>query len=138
MSVVRPFMSSRSAAVDALLHLHVDGARGVVEDQDRRVDEQRAGDGDALALAARQRVAALADHGVVPLGQVTDEAGGTGRLGGRPDLVHGGIGPSVGDVLPDRHREEEGLVEDDADVGAQAGEGQVAHVVAVDVHRSPR
>ena len=56
--------------VDLLLDLHVDGAGGVVEHEDRRVDQQRAGDGDALALAARERVAALADDGVVALGQL--------------------------------------------------------------------
>ena len=37
--------------------------------EDRRVDQQGPGDGDALALAARQRVAALADDRVVALGQ---------------------------------------------------------------------
>ena len=39
----------------------------LVEQQHRRVLEDRAGDGEALALAARQRHAALAEHGVVAL-----------------------------------------------------------------------
>src|SRR5579885_256736 len=39
----------------------VDGAGGVVEDQDARVGEQSASDGDALALAAGERDAALAE-----------------------------------------------------------------------------
>ena len=131
-----PLHQDAQGAVDALLDLDVDGARGVVEDQDGRVDEQGPGDGDALALAARQRVPPFADHGVVPLGQVADEPGGAGGLGGRLDLVHGRVGPPVGDVVPDRHGEEERLVEDDADVRPQAGERQVAHVVAVDAHRT--
>ena len=38
---------------------------GLVEDEDARVLEQDAGDGDALALAAGERDAALADAGVV-------------------------------------------------------------------------
>ena len=65
--------------MDLLLDLDVDGAGGVVEHQDRRVDEQGAGDGDALALAARQGVAALADDGVVALGQLPDELVGARR-----------------------------------------------------------
>ncbi len=39
----------------------VDRRRRVVEDQDARVEQQRARDRDALALAARERQAALAD-----------------------------------------------------------------------------
>ena len=42
------------------LGIHCRG--GLVEDQDARVDEQRAGDGDALALAPRQGLTALADE----------------------------------------------------------------------------
>ena len=38
--------------VDRLLDLDVDSARGVVENQDRRVDEQRARDRNSLALPA--------------------------------------------------------------------------------------
>ena len=45
------------AGVDPLLHLDVDGARGVVEDQDGRVDQEGPGDGDALALSSREGVA---------------------------------------------------------------------------------
>jgi hypothetical protein len=36
--------------VDPLLDVHVDGAGGVVEDEDAGVDQEGAGDGDALAL----------------------------------------------------------------------------------------
>ena len=127
-----PLHEDAERGVDALLHLDVDGAGGVVEDEDRWVDQEGAGDGDALALPARERVATLADHGVVAVGQAVDEAGGTGRLGRGHDLFEGGVRSAVGDVVPDRHGEEEGLVEDDADVGPQAGEGEVAHVVPVD------
>ena len=120
-----------------MLHLDVDGAGGVVEDQDGRVDQQGAGDGDPLALPAGERVAPLAHHGVVPVGQPIDETGGTGRLGCGHDLLEGGVGATVGDVVPDRHGEEEGLVEDDTDVGPQAREGEVADVVPVDPHGAP-
>ena len=38
--------------VDELLDLDVDGAGGIVEDEDWRIDEECASDGDALALSA--------------------------------------------------------------------------------------
>ena len=41
---------------------------------------------------------------------------GVGGAGGGLDLLDRGVGPAVGDVVADRDREEEGLVEHDADV----------------------
>ena len=51
--------------LDDALALIVERARRLVEDQDARIRDQRAGNGDALALAARQGRAALADDRVV-------------------------------------------------------------------------
>ena len=45
----------------------------LVEQEDRRVLQEGAGDGDPLALAAGEPRARLADGGVVALGQVKDE-----------------------------------------------------------------
>ena len=73
--------------VDVLLDLHVDRAGRVVEDEDRRVGQQGAGDRDPLALASGQVVAALADDGVVAIGQVVDELVGVGRSCGRHHVV---------------------------------------------------
>ena len=47
--------------LDLRLGRRVERAGRLVEDQDRRVLQQRPGDGEALALAARKRDAALAD-----------------------------------------------------------------------------
>ena len=55
------------------LAFRVERARGLVEQQQRRVLQDRAGDADALALAARQAHAALAEEGPVALGQRADE-----------------------------------------------------------------
>ena len=46
--------------LDLLLGLGVDRGGRLVEDQDARVVQDRAGDADALALAAAERLAALA------------------------------------------------------------------------------
>ena len=122
--------------VDLLLDLHVDRARRVVEHEDRRVDEQRAGDRHALALAAGKRVAPLPDDRVVAIGHADDELVGVGRLGCGDDLFDRGVGFAVGDVVPDRDREQERLVEDEADVCPQALERVLTHVLAVDVERA--
>ena len=67
--VVRPARSRRSAREDDLLGDRVERRRRLVEDQDRRVLEDRARDAQPLALAARQAAAGFGDLGVVALRQ---------------------------------------------------------------------
>ena len=59
-----------------LFGLQVDRRGGVVQDQDLRLLCQRAGQGDALLLAAGKPGALLADDGVEALGQRADEISG--------------------------------------------------------------
>ena len=70
-------------ALDGRLGLVVHRGGGLVEHEDRRVAQDRPGDGEPLALAARQLLAPLADHRVVAVGQRCDEARGP-RPGRRP------------------------------------------------------
>src|SRR6516162_3936959 len=55
------------------LALIVEGARRLIEDQNARIGDERAGNRDALALAAREGRAALAYDRVVAFGQLEDE-----------------------------------------------------------------
>ena len=64
-SVVRPRIRLRERLLHQPLGLGVERRGGLVQDQDRRVLQDRAGDRDPLALAAGEPAAALADHGVV-------------------------------------------------------------------------
>ena len=91
---VRPLAISLHVLLDDALALVVERAGRLVEDQDARIGDQRAGNGDALALAARKRRAALADDGVVAFGQFEDEVvrAGERRRGDDPLHRHGGIG----------------------------------------------
>ena len=68
--VVRPFITVFERVADLVFLGRVDRAGGVVEDQHPRVGEDGAGQRDALALAARQREAALAQLGGVAVGQL--------------------------------------------------------------------
>ena len=107
-----------------------------VEQDDRRVLEKRAGDGDALALAAGKLHAVLAARAVVALGEAHDEVVGVGRLGRGLDLVARGAGPAEGDVVGDRALEQERLLADVGEVAAQRSAPDLADVLAVDQHRA--
>ena len=72
--------------LDHRLVLRIDRRERLVEQQDRRVAQQSAGDGDALALAAGELDALLADDGAIALGQARDEIMDIGGLGRRLDL----------------------------------------------------
>ena len=127
-SVVRCAVTALQGLADRGLGGGVDGGRGVVEHEDPGVVEQRAGERHALALAARERQAPLADAGVVALGQVVDEPVGLRGGRGGADLLLGGVRAAVGDVGPHGVGEEERLLEHHADRAAQGVEAQLAHV----------
>lgn len=118
--------------MDLVFDLGVDGGGGVVEEEEPGVGEDRPGQRDALALAAGEGEAVLADLGVVALGQLGDEPVGLGGAGGGLDLLLGGVREAVGDVGADGVGEEEGVLGDESDGGAQGVEGEFADVVAAD------
>src|ERR1700744_3474322 len=126
--------------VERLLHgpfgLGVEGAGRLVQDQDARVPEQGPGDRDPLLLAAGEPVPAGADHGVVPVGQADDEVVDLGRAGRVLDLLVGGGGLGVAQVLPHRGVQQVGFLADYADDGGQVGQPEVAQVDAVDRDRA--
>lgn len=122
--------------VDLVLDAGVDGGGGVVEEEQPGVGEDGPGQRDALALAAGEGEALLADLGVVPGGQRPDEPLGLGGAGGRLDLLLGGAGVPVGDVGADGVGEEEGVLRDQSDRAAQGLVRQLADVVAADADRA--
>ncbi|KAK1241728.1 hypothetical protein MKX07_007551 [Trichoderma sp. CBMAI-0711] len=75
--------------LDKLLALRVERASRLVEQQDVRVADERAGDGDALLLAARERDAAGANVGVVAFGEGDDEVVDGGVAAGLVYLLVG-------------------------------------------------
>src|SRR5436309_7466953 len=89
------------ARLDERLGLGVEARGGLVEDQDARVGQDGAGDGDALALPAREPHAALADDGVEPLRETVGELVDVRDVTGLAELGIGGIRAREGDVLAD-------------------------------------
>ena len=132
------------ARLDRGLDLAVERGGGLVEHQDRRVLQDHAGDGDALALAAGQLDAALADMGVVaapaaPVLQLEDEVVGLRLLRRGDDLGLGGVGLAVADVVADRAVQQRGVLRHHRDLRAQAFLRGLRDVLAVDQDaRRPR
>ncbi len=108
--------------------------QGVVQHEDGRPADDRAGQGDALALPARQRVPLLTDPRVEAPGELPDETVGPGRPQRLPDVVVGRPGRPHEDVLPHRDREEDRVLESHPEVGPQGVEGDVPKVVPVEGH----
>ena len=97
--VVDPTFSFMTVDHDGKIRMDCSSAYAMarlVEQKDRRVAQYGARDGDALALAARQRHAALADLGLVALVQLEDElvavAGGAGDRLRKPGVEFAAAG----------------------------------------------
>ena len=104
---------------DLGLAFGVERRGGFVEQQQRRVAQDGAGDGDALALAARERDAAFADLGVETLRQRGDESRRMSELGGARDLGVGGVRPAETDIVAHGGCEHDAVLRHQRDAGAQ-------------------
>ena len=82
-------------------------------------------------MSAGESAAAVADDGVVPVFCLHDEVVGVGYLGCFDDLLHGGVLYAEGDVVVKGVVEEDGLLVDVADEGAEVVDADVAYVLAV-------
>ena len=105
----------------------IERAGGFIEQQNRRFGDKRAGQRDALALAAGEIAAALACRRVPAARQAVDEIarGGLGRLA---DLVVGGARSAERDVLAHRGVEQECVLRDQREIAAQRdAAGRRAH-----------
>ncbi len=69
---------------DFVFGVGVDAGEGVVEDEDAGTAEEGAGDGGALLLASGEGDAALADGGVIAIGEGLDVVARCWRLRRRP------------------------------------------------------
>ncbi len=102
--------------LDLALRVRVERPRGLVEDQDLGVLDDRARDREALPLAAREQGAALAHDEAIALLLRHDLVVELGGLGRGLDLGVGRVEAPVADVLPDRVVEDEGVLRHDRDL----------------------
>src|SRR5215468_4616723 len=126
-----PAPQRSQALLNHRLALAVQARRGFVEDQDFRIRQKRAGDSDALPLAARKFDSAFADDRVVALLEAFDEFVAMGDAADFPNLTHRRVRLGEPDVFGDRAVEEEIVLEHDSEIGAviaQLDAGQFAPV----------
>lgn len=98
--------------LDHPLRLDVEGAGGLVEQQDGRVFDDGSSDGHALLLAAGELHPSLADLGRVPFRERADEGVGVGELGRLDDLRLRRAVLPVDDVVVNGGGEEDGFLLD--------------------------
>jgi hypothetical protein len=132
MNVVRPSMSRSSAS-----RMTVSVRESIDE-----VGSSRMSSGASLrkARATEMRwrsppessAPALAELGLVAVGQRGDEVVRVGRAGRREDLLVGRLQAPVADVVEDARAEQQRLLQDDAELLAHRRDGEVAQVVPVE------
>ena len=97
-----------------------------------RVGQEGPGDGDELLLACADAAAFVVDDGVVSVREAPDEPVDERGSGGGEDVLFGGVGTPVGDVVADRPLEEPGVLQHHPDLGAQVLAPQPGDVDAVE------
>lgn len=131
-----PCLQLSERLLDAGFGLHVDGAGGIVKDQDRCLFHESPGQAGPLLLAAGKPYAALTHHGFVTLLQRRDELL---RLRGDRCFTHafdGRVLLSVGEVAIERVREQERLLRYKPHAASKLLEVQLPHVDPVYQHLS--
>ena len=106
---------ARQGLLHQPLRFGVERAGGLVQQQDGRVLEDGARQGQPLPLAARQAQTAIADHGVVALRLRHDEVVRGRSLGGGDDVLFAGAEAAQRNVGADAVVEQRHLLADDGD-----------------------
>ena len=117
---------------DHRLRPRIDRRGRLVEDENRRVLQERPGDADALALAAGQPDAALADRRLVAPGSREMKSCALAAVAAATISSSRGVELAVADVVGDRAREQHRILRHEADVVAQRSQRERADVMAVD------
>ena len=117
---------------DDQLGFGVDARRGLVENQDARIEGQRARERQQLLLPDRQRRAALGDRARVAVRQPLDERLGVHRARRAAHALVVDRRVAEADVVGDRAREQVHVLQHQAEQPAHVGEIELADVDAVD------
>ena len=112
-------------ALDRRLVLRIDARQRLVQDQHRRIAQQRPRDRKPLALAARQSVSALTNHRRIALWQRGDELMRICRPGRGTNLVIGRIWLGESQIGQHRPVEQVRVLEHHRHLRADIGEAQI-------------
>ena len=114
----------------------VQSRRGFVQNKNRRVADDGAGNRNALPLAAREGHASLSQHRVISFRQLLDEFVGIRLFGGAQYLGAARFGLSVCDVLPDGSMEQNGFLQYKTDLLAKRFLPEALYIDAVNLDGS--
>ena len=129
-----PMAQGAQPILDLGFALGIETGGRFVEHENPRVGENRPRDGDALALAAGQLHAALADDGVVFLVELRDEFVTVRDARHFLDLLARRMRPRERDVLGDRAIEEEVVLQYHAKLSAIIGERHGREIAPIHEH----
>src|ERR1035437_7919522 len=133
-----PLHQKRQAFLDERLGLRVEAGRGLVENEDARVREDRARNRHALALPARQFHPTLAHDRAVFLLEALGELVHARDLARAENLLLAGLRARERDVLANRAVEKERLLKDDAERRSLRIEAHRREIHAVDARDAAR
>ena len=131
-SVVRPAMRRCRASRDQRLGGGVHVGRRLVEHQHLRVERQGAGEREQLLLARRERGAPLRHLGVEPARQAVDERARVRGVGSGAHRRVAARGRAESYVVADGAREQEHVLQHQAEAAPQRVQRNLADVDAVD------
>ena len=118
------FAQHPECLLDMAFRFCIERGRCFVQDQDRRVLQQRARDGEPLALAARQTQAVVADLGIETARQRRYEFRDEGGLSGRQHMLARQVTQgAVGDVVVNAVIEQHHVLTDIGYLFAQGAQG---------------
>src|SRR5262249_51748030 len=112
--------------------LGVERRRRLIQQYDRCILDERASDGDTLALAAGELQAVFADGCLVAARERHDEIMRIGGLGGGDDFVVACTRLAELDVFPNGATEQEHILSDIGDMPAQRLTRTQGHILIVD------
>ena len=132
------FQEAIHSLLDQPFSLRVQGARGLVEDQDRRISKDGPSNSQALPLPSREFRPPFSNHGVVTLGKSLNEGVGMGCISRLLHRFLGSTRVSVGDVGPNRVVEEHRFLGNDPQGTPEVSQGNLPDVGPVHRDGSPR
>ena len=122
--------------LDGKFALSVECAGGFVEDENRRVFEYSAGNAEALPLSTTEGNAAVTYIGIVALRELGDEFVGMGNGGGAAHLFGTVTCAAEGYIVDYGVVEEDAVLRDKTNLGAQTIDVEIAHGGSIDEYLS--
>src|SRR5512142_2262352 len=108
------FHQAVHGALDQAFGARINGTGGLVEDQNLRVGQHGAGDGQELHLSLRDVGSLLVQYHVVAIRQGVDKVVDVGGFGSGDDFLVGGVWASVADIFHDGAVIEPGILQNHA------------------------